>query len=105
MRAGNLDRRITIQTVGTIVDDYGREVPGGTVDLATVWASMQQQGGREFIAADAVQAERKVVFRLHYVSGLDEAMTVLHDGMEYDIREVRELGRRQGLELHCTSTT
>lgn len=103
MRAGKMDRRITIRGTTLVPDGYGGWIEGGVTDIATVWASAQQQGGREFIAADQVQSERRVVFRLRYRSDLDTTNTVLFEGTEFNIREVRELGRRAGLELHCTS--
>lgn len=103
MKAGQLDRRITIRKQGMIQDGYGGFIPGGWEDVATVWARVEQTSGREFFAAATVQSERRVVFRFRHLPGIDTTMSVFHEDREHNIREVREIGRREGLELHTTS--
>ncbi|SDD71982.1 phage head closure protein [Rhodospira trueperi] len=103
MNIGRMDRRITVMVTSMIDDGYGGTIPGGTVALGTFWANVRQLSGREFIGAEAVQAERKAVFTVHWVDGLDTTATVEWDGATWNIREVREVGRREALELHCTS--
>lgn len=102
MRAGALDRRITIRRYTVAGDDgYGNEIREWA-DLATVWAAVQQEGGREYFAQGGIQAERKIVFRLRWT---DVAVSdrIQYDGGEFDIHDVRELGRKDGLELHATA--
>jgi len=103
MRAGDLDRRITIQSYSYERDDFGGEIPIWT-DAAAVWAQVAQEGGREFLGAETIRSERKVVFRLRWLPGITVTHRVLYDGREHNILEVRELGRREGLELHTTTT-
>mgnify|MGYP001765327238 CR=1 FL=1 len=103
MRAGDMDRRIMIQGVEYIFDDYGGYEEVWT-DVATVWAEVKQESGREFFAAAAIQSERKVVFRLRWLDGITVVHRVLYGGREHNIHEVRELGRQEGLELHTTTT-
>lgn len=103
MRAGDMDRRITIQ------ERHETESPSGAPiitweDVATVWAEVQQQGGREFFAAVQVVSERRVVFRLRWLDGITVLHRVIYEDREHDIAEVRELGRRAGLELHTTAS-
>ncbi len=102
MRAGDLDRRITIQSVDYVFDKYGSFEEVWT-DFATRWASFTQSGGREFFAAAQIQSERKVVFRCRWVEGVTVIHRVICDGEVYDINEVRRIGRKIGLELHCTA--
>lgn len=103
MRAGDLDRRVIIQTYAiTGVDPFNNPI-GEWQDVATVWAQVLQQGGSEFLRAEEVTAERRVVFRIRWLEGVSALQRVIHDGTEHNITEVRELGRRDGLELHTTA--
>lgn len=103
MRAGDLDRRITIQREEVVGDDgFGNEITDW-VDVVTTWARVVQASGREFFAAAAIQSETKVMFKLRFMDGITVIDRVVYDGRNHDIHEVKELGRREGLELH-TST-
>jgi SPP1 family predicted phage head-tail adaptor len=100
MQIGKLDRRITVQREMVVGDDgYGNEIIDWG-NLATVWARVIQQTGREFFALSAIQAETRVVFHLRFIEGMTTEDRVDYDGQLHDIHEVRELGRRAGLELH-----
>lgn len=102
MRAGDMDRRITIQRYEVVGDDgYGNEITGWN-DVATVWAEVRQESGREFFASGAIQAERKVTFKLRPVD-VTVIDRVSYDDRLFDIHDVRELGRKEGVELHTTS--
>lgn len=103
MRAGDLDRHITIQREEVVGDDgYGNEITEWVV-YAERSASFAQTSGREFFARDAIQSERRVVFRCRWVEGVNTAYRVACDGVMYDIREARRIGRKIALELHCTA--
>lgn len=100
MKAGPLDRRIIVRRkMVTGENDWGEPITE-TVDVATIWASVRQESGREFFAAASVSAERKVVFRMRWLDGVTVTDHVRYDGRDHNIQEVRELGRRIGLELH-----
>ena len=98
MRAGPLDRRVTIQRVTLTEDDYGGSVESWA-DLATVSAQVVQQSGREFLAAAQTQAEQRVLFRLRWIDGLSVLDRVSYGGRLHNIQDVKELGRRAGVEL------
>ena len=103
MRAGDMDRRITIQERITGESPSGEPIITWE-DVGTVWAQVQQQSGREFFAAQQVISERRVVFRLRWLDGITVLHRVIYDDREHDIHEVRELGRREGIELHTTAS-
>lgn len=103
MRAGDLDRRIMIQRLTTGESPSGEPIETWDT-IATVWAKADQQGGREFFATAQEVSERKVVFRIRWIEGLTVLDRVVLDGAEHDIEEVRRLGRKEGIELHCTAT-
>lgn len=100
MRAGGLDRRVTLQRFTSTQDEYGEEIQTWA-DLATVFAEVRQQGGQEFLAAAQIQASKRVVFFIRWYPGLTPLDRVSFDGTLHDIAEVREIGRRDGVELHC----
>lgn len=102
MDSGGLDRRVTLQRFTTIQDEYGEEIQVWT-DLATVFAEVRQQGGREYLAAASTVAERRVVFFVRWFAGLTVLDRVSFGGVLHNIAEVREIGRRDGVELHTVA--
>ncbi|WP_062225661.1 phage head closure protein [Aureimonas frigidaquae] len=102
MRAGDLDRQIVIEREQITGDDgYGNEIRGWA-PVATVWANVKQESGREFFAQSAVQNERRVVFRIRWLEVKTDDR-VMYEGREHNIHDVRELGRREGIELHTAA--
>ena len=67
--------------------------------MATVAAQVLQKGGREFLSAQMVQAEVRVLFRLRWIEGITVLDRVNYSGRLHNIQEVKEVGRREGLEL------
>lgn len=102
MRPGTMDRIITIQRRTVEDDGYGGEIETWS-NLATVFAEVRQQGGREFLAADQIQADKRVVFYLRWLAGLTVLDRVEHEGALHNIQEVREIGRADGVELHTVA--
>lgn len=99
MRVGPLHRRITIQR-STIVREGSSRVTKWD-DLFTTWAGVTQQSGREYFASAAVQSSRQMVFRIRYRVGVTVVDRVRYNGLIYNISDVREVGRREGIELHA----
>lgn len=100
MRAGKLTHQITIEAPSKTVS------PAGTVThtwapIATVRAEILQQSATEFLRADAEAERNVVIFRIRYRADLTTSARVTHDGQAYDLVELKQLGRRQGLELRC----
>lgn len=102
MRAGQIDRRITIERNTPGRDAVGAETESWTT-LATVWAEVRPAAGREFFDAQQVVAEAKVVFRIRYRSDVTAKMRVSYAGNLYDIHSVAELGRQEGLDIMTTA--
>jgi len=100
MRAGKLDRQITIQRSTYTVDDYGSPVYSW-VDVANLRAEVVQASTEEFIRAYGASDETVIIFRTRYVEGVGNADRVQYQGEDHNIKEVKEIGRRNGLELRC----
>ena len=97
MISARMDRQITIQQQTVTYDDYG-EPQTSWFDLATVWAEVRQQSARETWQAGKV-VETEMAFKIRYRNGVNETCRVVYDGINYDITGVREIGRRDGLEV------
>ncbi len=101
MRAGQLDREITIQeySEGT-PDEYGNSVPG-YVDVATVRAQLIQSTIEEYQRAYGEGANTAVIFRIRWTDQIETSSQITYGGKTFNIREIKEIGRRNGLELRC----
>lgn len=102
MKAGKLDRRITIQRQGPSTDNGIEEVPGALEDYATRWASWKPSNGREIFENLGREAKSGGTFWLRHdqrTRGIKATDIVKFDGRAWDILGVQELGRREGIEL------
>lgn len=105
MEAGALDRRITLQQYGITYDGDNQPIEGFT-DLATVWASVQHASDGERVRAAEVGATITIRFQIRYssvVATVNPKDRVVYDGKTFDISAVKELGRREGLEISAAA--
>lgn len=103
MRAGRLDRRITIQRKTVTQSDSGEEIVTW-VDVATVWAEKVNLRGSERFAAQEILGHTLQMFRIRWSIAVKELTTkhrILFDGRYYDITDVRESKRREEIEFDC----
>lgn len=109
MQAGRLDRRILLeepQQMGTT--DSGQPIVKW-LPVGTVWARREPLKGQERFLADQVAAHVDTRFTIRYRSGVtpEKRIRDLSDpivqeegvGRVYDITQVLELGRREGLQV------
>lgn len=97
MRAGKLDRRITLRAKSTTKNSFGEDVVTWT-DVATVWAEWLPKGGSERWASQRVIDTADGAFQIRYRSDVDALDEVLFDGAQYRVLgQPQELGRRQAL--------
>jgi hypothetical protein len=102
MKAGPLDRRVSILREGPAVDDGYTMVPGGLGLLATRWASWKPATRAEQFENAGNEAKLGGTFWLRSDSTtrhIVETDKVVHDGRTYDILGLSEIGRREGIEL------
>lgn len=103
-RAGNFDRRITIEQKTESVDTtYG----GATFSWGTYitrWAAIKPYSrGIEYFDGGAVRAEKTLVFQIRYTTGITTSMRILHEGKYYNIRATQEPAnmRKTVLEIYA----
>ncbi len=98
MRAGNLDKVIVIERSTTTFD--ANRVPTVTwATLVTLRAEVIQGSTEEFIRTYGASSETAIVFRTYFYDGITLADRLDYNGRKHDIKETKELGRRQGLEI------
>lgn len=100
MKAGRMDRRITIQrreVSGKF--DNGEEI-FDWVDVVTCWAELVANRGQEQFNAHQKRAQSDAMFRMRYYPGILAEMRLQCEGTNYDITAVIPMrGREAGLEL------
>ena len=96
--AGNRDRRILVQRWTPAVDTAGQEVEGWT-DVMTLWASVEEGSGDETFQADQRTQAQTMTFEILYVPGIVPTHTIVYKEKRYDIKEIAEVGRRDGLRI------
>ena len=102
MRAGQLNRRVTIERKTGGVDAIGQPLPEGWETFAQVWANVRHLSGSESIKAGAVTSEVKASIRIRYRSDINAGMRVVLGAKTYEIRAVMpDDVRREYVDLVC----
>jgi len=107
MRAGKLRDRITIQAHQETNDPIYGPQPAGWVDVATVWAEVQDvlPSKQESIREGMAVATNRTRIRMRYRAGVTSAMRIVElGGMQRTLQIVggpAVLGNREGIELLC----
>lgn len=102
MRAGKLDRTIRVERSSYVVDAYGNPAFTWT-PLATMRAQAVEASTTEYIRSYGASSENLTVFRTRWLAGVTLADRVVADGTVFDIKDLKEIGRRRGLELRCVA--
>lgn len=99
MRAGKLDRVVTVlrrtETGRTALNEPIFEWPAAE----TVRAQLIHRSEDEAFAASQRYEKRLVTFRTRWIPNLSAVDRLECDGLTYEIRGIRELGRRAGLDV------
>lgn len=104
MRAGTLDRIITIESRNDAVDSVGQSIPSWGTFQANVPAGFDVARGREFFTSQALTVVEAAMFRIRYLPGLIAGHRVLYDGKVWDIASVEQVFGRQR-EMHVFAAT
>lgn len=100
MQAGKLDRRIQLLTVSEEVDASGGPKEVVTPYGPKIWARAYDLTGREFIAAQQINAEITTKFTVRFRSDITTRMRVQWRDRQYDIVAIPEVGSRDdGLDI------
>lgn len=102
MRAGQLNRRVTLQAKQGGFDPIGQPLPEDWADVATVWADIRFTSGLESIRGGAEASIAKASIRIRYRAGVNAGMRVAHGERVYNITAVLpDESRRVYMDLVC----
>lgn len=87
MKAGRLNKRITIQTATEAQNTYGEPIKTWA-EYVTAWASVEPLNGREYWSAKELNAEITIRFRMRYYDGVTPKMRVVYDSRNFDIESI-----------------
>src|SRR4051794_4192377 len=100
MRAGKLDKSITIERLVESIDEYG-VARGAWAPIRTVKAQIVQASSEEFLRSGGIASESAMIFRIRFMEGVTPADHRIRftEELTLDIKEIKEIGRRRGLEI------
>lgn len=107
MQAGKLDRRLTLERATVTYDSFNSPVYTWAT-LATVWGEKKEISDGERLSAQEKGADITTRFQIRYsttVADLNPKDRLTYDSRTYDIVGVKELGRRDGLEITTKART
>lgn len=101
MRSGQLDKSIIIQAKTATQDASGQEVETWTKihTGATLPAAVISKPGGESFGAEQVIAFGYRMFKIRYRADVTVLNRIVYNGRNYDVLDVREVSRRDGLEI------
>jgi SPP1 family predicted phage head-tail adaptor len=103
MRAGLLNKTILIERSSTVIDDAGTPVPTWST-VVILRARVVDDSFAEFVRREGgATGNRTVVFMTWYVNNIRPDDRISYDGTTYDIDEISELKRRQGLLIRAVA--
>jgi SPP1 family predicted phage head-tail adaptor len=101
MRAGKLNRLVTIQRPGPGRDEVGQPIDEW-LNVATVWANIVHKSGIETIRADAPVSSVRASIRIRYRTDIDATMRVFHGATVYQVLAVMpDAAGREFADLVC----
>jgi SPP1 family predicted phage head-tail adaptor len=103
LRAGTLDRQVVIEVRSLTADGAGQMIETWAT-LVTVWMRILPQPGGERFAAQQVIGRAVTTFQARWRAGLTVHNHRLnYDGKRWDIQDIRELGRQEGVEIDAAA--
>jgi SPP1 family predicted phage head-tail adaptor len=101
LKAGTLNRKVTIQLPPTAEDEVGHPT-GDWTTLSTVWANIRHLSGLETVKGGAEASVAKASIRIRYRADVTAAMRVVHGSTTYEIKAVLpDEAWKQYLDLAC----
>ena len=98
MKAGKLDRVVRLEHSTQSRDAARAAVPTWT-QYAEVWAQVTQVRGAEVVKNGILTAEQAATFLIRFRDDVRPSDRIVYNGKPWNVRYVREFGRREGLEL------
>jgi SPP1 family predicted phage head-tail adaptor len=104
IRAGKLDRRLTIQRKVVTTSPSGEQIETWS-SVAVVWGEAKPLPGDEKFGDQQLIASSIMTFRIRWRTDMTVQDKIIHWGKTWDILDIREIGRREGLEIDAKART
>ena len=100
LRAGELNRRISIQVNTPTQDTFGEEIESwAEIAGGSVWAGVVYKSGGERSVGPQLASLGQVVFTIRHRTGLTAKHRIVYDGRTYNILEVQDTGNAAALVI------
>lgn len=99
---GQLDRRITLFKTETVRNDIGEEKEVDAV-VCIPWAKVDEVSGGEDVEGKVLhRTQRSFIVRYRdEINAQKNSLKVDFEGTRYNVTHVKQVGRREYLELQC----
>ena len=107
MQAGKLDRRVQFLRAALVDDGYQQTQGPYIAHGAPVWAAKLEVSDAERFRAGTVEPVITTRFQVRwsgFTAGIERSDRLTCEGREYAIVGIKELGRREGLEISTVAT-
>lgn len=96
-----MNLQIDIQSNTAAVDSFGQPVESwaNVTGLTSLWASGISTGGREYYAAQKLNAEVTMVFKIRYQTGITPLMRVKYGSRYFQILSVNNVNEKNEFVL------
>lgn len=99
IQAGTLDRIVSLNRVTVTVDENGTPQQSWTT-YASMYAQLLTNATKEqALKSFGEETDIARVWRMRWIDGVVLADTIIYAGYSYRIVEIKEIGRREGLEI------
>lgn len=99
--AGQRDRLVELRHVLLTENDSGEEVESWPTAYATAWAKKDDLSGSKRFLAQQFSHDQLTQFQILWRDDVSTTDRLVLDGSFYEITQVAEVGRREGLDLLC----
>lgn len=104
INSSQLSERVTLHKPSETTNSFN-ETETTYPDTATVWAEIEEGGGREFYGAEALRGEKRIRAKIRWRTDIDRSWRFTWKDQEYRIVDIAEIRRHKGLVLSGTSET
>lgn len=107
MQSGEYDRRIKLERYGLTRNEFNEPIEGWA-ELSTVWASKKDVSDTERLRSAEVGSIITTRFAIRWskkVPDLNTKDRLQLNGLIYNIVGVKELGRREGIEITASAAS
>jgi len=101
--SGTLDRQVTLSHRVLTENAYGEQTVSWPTAYATVFARRTDMQGTKRVIAQQFTTQQMTEFTIRYRDDLlmTDRLVSVEEGLSYEILQVSQLGRHEGLNLLC----